>query len=318
MRDSRRFGASRNRSDLKAIVRHCHHTRRCWSYRSIAAFIFITSLFQTVSQAQDHPDVPNPSDTLYVVELDDGALIVGRIKEVDAERIVVMLLDGGQEEVARTQISAIRLASRGRIVRGKFWNKDPGNTRLFFTSTGRALGAGEGYFGVYVIVLPFVAVGVTDNVTFTAGAPLLALLVGSIEPLYFGPKIQIIRTAEVQASVGTLTFYADKEFNGIAYGVSTFGSLDRSVTAGIGYGYAGRDFEREPVFMLGGEWRISSGQKMLTENYFFSGPTDPIFSIGIRDISRWGNGDIGLVARRVDGKICCFAPFFSVSVAFGR
>ena len=315
MRVSKRFGASRNRSCLLAMESHCHHSRRIRSYRFFAVSLILTALFHSASQAQDLIDVPNPSDALYVVELDDGSLITGRIAEVDAERIVIVLLDGSHQEVERAHISVIRLASEGRIVRGKFWYNDVGNTRLFFTSTGRALRAGEGYLGTYVIVLPFVALGVTDYVTFTAGAP---LLVGSIEPMYFGPKVQIIRTAEMQTAVGTLAFYADNEIYGIAYGVSTFGSSDHALTVGIGYGYTGRKFVGEPAFMFGGEWQVSSRTKIITENYYIPGISNPICSIGLRSIGRRANGDLA-VALVLDGDGgFSLLPFFGFSVAFGR
>ena len=314
MRVSKRFGASRNSSRLPAMKSNCHHSRLIWPYRLFAVSFILTAFFQTVSQAQDLPVIPNPSDTLYIVELDDSDLITGRIAEADAETVVIALLDGSHQEVERAQISVIRLASDGRIVRGEFWYNDLGNTRLFYTPTGRALRAGEGYFGTHMIVFPFAALGVTDYVTFTAGAPLFLVLA----PLYLGPKVQILRTAKVQASVGTLAIHVYDEFNGIAYGVGTFGSLDRSVTAGFGYGFAGSELAREPVFMLGGEWRITSNSKMLTENYFFSGSTEPIFYFGIRDISRWGNGDIGIALfPDGDGKLS-WLPIYGISVAFGR
>ena len=314
MRVSKRFGASRNRSRLPAMKSNCYHSRLIWPYRLFAVSLIVTAFFQTVSQAQDLPVIPNPSDTLYVVELEDSDLITGRIAETDAETVVIALLDGSHREVERTQISVIRLASDGRIVRGKFWYNDLGNTRLFFTSTGRALRAGEGYFGVYVFVAPFVEVGVTDMLTFTAGAPLFL----GVVPLYLGPRVQIIRTAKVQASVGTLALYVYNEFNGIAYGVGTFGSLDRSVTAGIGYGFAGSRFAREPALVLGGEWRIASRTKIITENYFILELLDPVYSVGLRNIGRRADGELGVVLLPDGFGKLSWLPFFGFSVAFGR
>src|SRR5712692_9592438 len=51
---------------------------------------------------------------------------------------------------------------KGRVVKGEFQPFDPHNTRLFFAPTARALRRGEGYAGVYEVVLPFVQVGITD------------------------------------------------------------------------------------------------------------------------------------------------------------
>ena len=314
MRVSERFGTSRHSSDLPVMISHCRHSSLIRPYRFFAVSLILTVCLQTASQAQDLRDVPNPSDTLYVVELDNGSQIIGRIAEVDEEKVVVTLQGGGQAEFMRAQISKIKLATSLRVIRGKIWARDPGNTRLFFTSTGRALRAGEGYVGSYVIILPFVTIGLTDNVTFTAGAP---VLLGRLQPFYLGPKIQLIRRPMVQASVGTLAFFSEGDVIGIAYGVATIGTLDRAITGGIGYGYSGQDFDKEPVFMLGGEFRVSSSVKLISENYILPDP-GTIYSFGLRRISRWGSTELGAFGFGSYGGGFCCLPLLNISFAFGR
>ena len=313
MRVSERFGTSRHSSDLPAMISHCRHSSLIRPYRFFAVSLILTVCLQTASQAQDLRDVPNPSDTLYVVELDNGSQIIGRIAEVDDEKVVVTLQGGGQAEFTRAQISEVRLATKWRVVRGKLWARDPGNTRLFFTSTGRALRAGEGYVGTYLVVLPFVSIGATDFLTFTAGAP---ILLGQLQPFYAGPKVRILRTADLQASVGTLAFFYDDIVFGVVYGVGTVGSLDRAVTAGTGVLYSGSGFAKEPVFMLGGEWRVSSSVKFISENYFVS--TGSVFAFGLRRISRWGSTELGVGGYGSGNGIGCCLPLLNISFAFGR
>ncbi|MYF60461.1 MAG: hypothetical protein F4179_02100, partial [Gammaproteobacteria bacterium] len=209
-------------------------------------------LSPALAHAQTPPDIPAPSDIIYEVRLGDGSVIFAQVVELDEARVVFETVGGARLDVERSGIEAVRPAT-GQVVEGEFWAEDPGGTRLFFTSTGRSLRRGESYIGTYVVVLPFAAVGITDRFTIVGGAP---ILFGELEPFYLGPKLQIIRQPEVQASVGTLAFFFDDEVGGVAYGVATFGDTERALSAGIGYFYSGDEVLNEPAFMLGGEPRV--------------------------------------------------------------
>lgn len=286
------------------------------------ALVFLLGLILTSVAplaAQEVQEIPAPGEALYHFVMVDGVEVVARVAEVDGSTVILITPAGIRMEVEAYQIREIHLAE-GRVVDGQYWREDPNLTRLFFTATGRALDAGEAYAGTYFIVLPFVAVGVTDRFTLAAGAP---VLFGEFEPFYIAPKFQVIRVPGLDASLGTLVFFFDDENVGIAYGVATFGDSDgdRALTLGLGFGFSGADFSNQPVAMIGGETRISRRIKLLTENYFLPGDTGFLYSAGLRFIGDRFSTDVGLagVAGGFDdgGGACC-VPIVNFSYAFGR
>jgi hypothetical protein len=263
--------------------------------------------------AQEIQEIPEPGEALYEVRLTDGSTLYARITSVDGDRVVLTTVGGTRVEVTRGQIREIRPAD-GSVVQGEFWVADPNSSRLFFTSTGRSLPAGQGYVGTYLIVLPFVAVGVTDRVTLAAGAP---VLIGEFEPFYLAPKIQLLRQPSATFSVGTLVFFFNDENVGIAYGVGTFGSPDRALTAGLGWGYSGTDFTSEPVALLGGETRVSRRVKLITENYVLPEAVGVIFSGGLRFIGTRFATDVAVAGIATGDEAGCCVPLVNFSYTFG-
>ena len=279
-----------------------------------AAALVATVFLPVAVHAQAPPDIPAPSDTIHEVRLGDGSVIFARVVELDEERVVFETVGGARLDVERTGIEGVRPA-RGQTVDGEFRTEDPGGTRLFFTSTGRSLERGESYIGTYVVVLPFAAVGITDRFTIVGGAP---VLFGELEPFYLGPKLQIIRQPEVQASIGTLAFFFDDEVVGVAYAVGTFGDTDEALSAGIGYFYSGDEVLNEPAFMLGGETRVSRRIKLITENYVLPDAVGVVLSGGVRIIGDRFNTEVGAMGAIADGDGGCCVPLINFSYSFGR
>ena len=297
-----------------------HQLRQQSSMSIVRTFLFAASvlaaaaLLPRAAQAQTPPDFPDPSDTLYEIRLGDGSVIFARIAELDQARVVLVTAGGARLEIDRSQIRELRPA-RGRVSNGEYWSEDPGATRLFFTATGRSLSQGESYIGTYVIVLPFAAVGLTDRITIAAGAP---VLFGELEPFYVGPKVQVLRQPNVQASLGTLAFFFDDEVVGVAYGVGTFGDTDKALSAGLGFFYSGDEVVNEPAFMLGGEARVSRRIKLITENYLLPDAVGVILSGGIRVIGDRFNTEVGVLGAAAGGETGCCVPLINFSYSFGR
>jgi len=284
--------------------------------RLLPTILVLNTLVSAEARAQQPTVVvPPPSDTLYAVELVDGSVLYARVTtSTVAGRVVLVTSGGARLELESSQIRAIRPAT-GRVVEGEYWPADASATRLFFTATGRSLRAGQAYVGTYLIILPFVAIGITDRLTFAAGAPVLT---GELEPFYVAPKLQLVRTAGAELSIGTLAFFFHDETVGIAYGVGTFGSSDGALTLGLGFGYSGTDFSSQPVAMVGGETRVGRRVKLLTENYFLPGETGLVFSGGIRFVGDRLSTDVGVAGAAADGAAGCCVPLINFSYAFGR
>ena len=174
---------------------------------------------------------------------------------------------------------------------------DPNPTRLFFAPTARSLEKGKAYFGVYEVFVPFVQVGLTNRISIGGGTPLIWSGGLTERPLWFTPKIQVLRRPSLDAAVGVLHFFNIGDYNmGIAYGVVTKGSADSAVTAGAGYAYVrsggGENKGAAPVLMVGGEQRVGPKLKLVTENYLFHDLA--IVSGGVRFVSDNLSVDVGL------------------------
>ena len=267
--------------------------------------------------AQTAPALPPPGDDVYEIRLQDGSTLFARITSTAGDAVVLTTAGGIRVEIERSQIAGFELAE-GQVVGSEFWPADPNGSRLFFSATGRSLASGQAYFGTYLIVLPFVAVGITDWFMIAGGAP---LLIGQVEPFYVAPKVQIIDTERVAVSVGALHILLNEDFDdtdvGVAYGAGTFGSRDASLTVGVGFGYAGSDFTSEPVAMIGGELRTSRRVKLLTENFFLPGETGAVLTGGFRFIGERFSADVGVGGAAGDGDGFCCIPLVNVSYVFG-
>jgi hypothetical protein len=241
------------------------------------------------SMAQD--TVPARSaasaDALREIRLIDGSRLIGRVVEETGDRVVVLTAAGARVELRRGQIASVSRVG-GRLVHGELWPEDPHATRLFIGPTGRALDAGEGYVGDFELFFPFVAYGVTDRLTIGAATVIAPGVSG--RALVLTPKLQVVRSPRLNASIGVVSVFATEAFDqgtfGVLYGVGTYGSRDASVTLGAGFPFIatsdGSDIAGHPVLQAGGELRVGVHTKLITESYFLPGESDGIVSGGVR------------------------------------
>jgi hypothetical protein len=263
-------------------------------------------------------------DTITEVRLRDGSVLYGRVVEETPERVVLMTLAGARLELTRSQIESIRVTS-GRSVDGAFWVEDPNSTRLFFTSTARPLRKGSGYIASFELFMPLVAYGVTDRLTLAGGTPIIPEAFGRL--WYFAPKYTVSMRERSAVSVGALAFVlpedvVDEGSIGIVYANGTWGTRDRAVTAGAGWGYrwasGTSDVANNPVIMLGYESRLSRRVKFVTENWLFTGPgSDAFLSGGLRFIGDRISADIGVGGLAGSGTGCC-VPLVNFVYNFGK
>lgn len=272
------------------------------------------------AQAQDAPAVA-VADSLTEVRLRDGSVLVGRIERESDTQVVLITRSGARVEIPRGEIVAMRAVQ----VRpdGAVWADDSNGSRLFFTSTGRPLPKGEGYISSYWLFFPFVGYGVTDWLTIAGGTPVVPGLFG--EAFYIAPKITVYNRGKLAISGGTLSFFvtdAIEEGNaGILYGVGTYGSSDNAITLGAGWFYAQTDgysdTSNEPVFMIGGERRISPRVKLVTENWLAVNPgVSGLISGGFRFIGDRLSADLGFAGATGVEAACCL-PLINFVWSFG-
>jgi hypothetical protein len=256
----------------------------------------------------------SPSDTAappsrpYRVTLKDGSELVCDVLSQTADSLVIRTGTNLTLALSRLQISDLQELS-GRFVDGEYRRPDPNGSRLFFGPTGRPVHGG--YLAAYEIFFPFLSVGIADIVTLSGG---VTLFPGVTEQLfYIAPKITFPFGSEnFNLAAGVLYTNitgGDAEGAGIAYGVTTVGSRDVSVTVGLGLGFAGGEFAQNPILMIGGEARLSNSVALISENWIPTGADVQLISLGFRFFGDHLSADLGLVHPVTDTTTKGF-PFF--------
>jgi hypothetical protein len=259
------------------------------------------------------------ADTVYRVRLVDGTTIFGHIVESDDARIVIVTEAGARFEIERAQIRDLQPLA-GRLVNGQVWPEDANRTRLFFAPTGRSLGHGEGYVGLYELFFSFVAVGIGDRFTLAGGTPIIPGAIG--KAFYLAPKLTVIDEERFQLAAGALSFFltesVDEGSVGIAYAVATMGSSDDAITLGAGWGFALTSDESaiadEPVVLLGLEKRTGRSIKLISENYYGGGTL--LVSGGFRFLGDRFSADVGLAGLVGSDDDTFGLPILSVAWRF--
>lgn len=260
-------------------------------------------------------------DSVTEVRLRDGSRLVGRVEREDEQIVVLVTVGGVRTEIPRAQIVSMRLV----VLRasGEVWPEDDNVSRLFFTSTGRSVPKGEGYVSAYWLFFPFVGYGVTDRFTLAGGTPIVPGGIGEI--VYLAPKYKVWDAEKLDMSVGALSFWytpeADAGSVGILYGVGTYGTNDNALTFGAGWFYANvednLETSNEPVFMLGGERRVSRRVKLITENWFAVNPgVSGLVSGGFRFVGDRLSADFAFAGLTGVESACCL-PMINFVWTFG-
>ena len=277
---------------------------------------FLATSLASVVRAQDSTRAirvlpPASEGKVQRLTLKDGSQLVGKITAVDSTSIQFESALG-VTTVPIDAIESVREETPGKVVEGRYYFPNPNATRLIFAPTGRMLPKGQGYFSDFWIFFPSIAAGLTDWVTFGGGTSILPG-VSIDEQIYFlTPKIAIARGERFNAAIGALaiavpTFEggSKRQSAGLLYGVGTWGSMDQSFTAGLGYGYVGGTLAQQPIFMLGGETRAAPRISLVTENYIFPGSSG-LVSAAIRFMGQDISVDLGLARPIAQGESFTF------------
>jgi hypothetical protein len=264
---------------------------------SIGRALILMTLGASLAGAQQPIPAVRPirlsPDSNVAVKLSDGSQIFGRLVRRDVDSVVV-LAAAGRLAFSSVTVTDIRDAGRKRVdANGKaeYWFENANTTRLFFGPTGRTLKAGDGYFADHYVVLASVGIGVTDRFQLGGGT----FIIPNSEIWGVMPKIGIVQSEDFNLAAGALYGGVGNATGGIGYLVGTFGSADRSLTLGAGHGISGDKLAGKPIFMVGGEYRMSRGTALLTENYFGEGWEDGLIMYGMRFLGERITVDLGFL-----------------------
>ncbi|MCK5572430.1 MAG: hypothetical protein KAJ12_06700 [Bacteroidetes bacterium] len=289
--------------------------------KRIHSLLIAILLLPALSSGQDTTSAQEPSggDPPVKVILTDGSAFIGIIEFQDADSVRFRTLSNVLIVVGRNAVKSIEKLP-GEIVDGSYRRVDPNRSRLLFAPTARPIRSGQGYFAVYEIFFPFIAVGIADVLSLAGG---VSLVPGLDEQLfYLAPKISLPLGSEVAdfalgAIYGNMTG-GSEDGAGVVYGVGTFGGNYTALTVGLGYGFHGADFSDRPVVLLGGEAQVSNSVKFVSENWIPVGSDKALLSLGIRFFGDALSADLGLfypLGAETNGFP--FLPWLGFAYCFG-
>ncbi len=229
---------------------------------------------------------------VFELVLRDGTRAFGSVQSETDEEVVFRTQSGSTLTARRVDIVTLRQV-KGRIEEGRFIRSDEHRSRLFFAPTARSLQRGQISIGVFQFLAPFVQIGITDQFSIGGGTPLVFGIEDWDRPFWITPKLQVFDTDGTQAALGVFhVFDGNGDSAGIGYGVGTFGNSDNAVTVGGGVAYSRAD--RGGILMVGGERRVRSNIKLITENYVWKGGNG-VVSGGVRFMGERLSADLALM-----------------------
>lgn len=261
--------------------------------------------------------------SLYRIEMKDGNVYIGTIISENDEAILFRSRNIGDIELKKINIKHREKIDPSRLKNGEYWFENPHATRYLFGTNGLSLKKGEGYYQNAWIFFNNLNYGLSENVSVGAGfVPVFLFGVNSL-PVWIMPKVSIpLRTENLHVAVGGLfggVIGVDDGFGlGIAYGVVSYGNSDSNVTLGMGLGYAGGDWGKNPIFTLSGMHRIKNKLYLISENYFVfvDDESGGMLSLALRWAPQNFAVDFGLFRPTGVGGSFIGAPWLGVSIPF--
>jgi hypothetical protein len=189
--------------------------------------------------------------------------------------------------------------------------KDKTENRLFLTPTARNLKKGSGNVGVHELFLPYVSVGIIDRISVSVSMYIFPHLVNGV--FFFSSQVNLYSDNYTSVAVGG--FIADALGGGwgnpYLYGVTSVGEDRGFVNLGIGVAPNSKNL----FFTVGGEYRLSAGGKIITDNFFLS-TGEGLGSIGVRTIGKNVSFDFGLIFGVNFYSEKFFFPFVGIAYNF--
>jgi len=228
----------------------------------------------------------------------------------------------GEIQIPRKYIKKLEAVKRDRIVDGELWMENAQDTRYFWSPNGYGLKKGESYYQNIWIWWNQAAFGITDNFSMGGGVIPLFLFDGAPSPVWITPKFSIpVAKDKMNIGAGGLvgTVLGEGIGFGLFYGMTTFGSRDKNLSIGLGYGYAEGEWANAPIINLGGLLRIGRKGYLLTENYYINieNETVVLISLGGRSLIKRAGLDYGLfIPFSSDLDFFIAVPWLGLTIPF--
>ena len=183
---------------------------------------------------------------------------------------------------------------------------------LFLVPSGFGLEKGEMYYQNLSVFFNQVQYGVSEQfsigLTFELFSLLAALDSSRYQPGFaLSPKVSIpLIEEEVQLGLGAMFVEipdSDEFLDlGFVLGTVTFGTEDRHVSAGLGFGLVEGDFSVQPIYLGSGQYRFSRRWHFMSENTWVPAAKLGLFNFGLRYRGRQVHWDLGLIIAGEKGE----------------
>jgi hypothetical protein len=285
----------------------------------IIVLAFIIS--QGLSAQKSFKNFPFDSTQTYIIELEDNSELVGTYIGKDSTFVILKTSSLPKIEIPFIKIISIKIVDQENIKEGVYWFPNPNATRYLFGPSAYTLKKGEGYYQNTLLILNSVNFGVSDNFTIGGGLELISTF-GAKDPIFFiTPKVGFEIKENFHAGGGVL--YAripDVDGGlGILYGIATYGSMDKNITGGLGWGFIEGDFSKRPIITVSGTSRFYRKFAFVTENWFAPIGNDfnyrGVISYGVRFFGSKIAVDLAFVNNKeIAEAIVIGIPFVSFAV----
>jgi len=266
----------------------------------------------------------NSQDSIkYQIETVDGNEYIGIILKQTQEAIRIKTEKLGEISIPQSEIKKITQLSAVKSKDGTYWLDNPQSTRYFWAPNGYNLKAGEGYYQNVWILFNQAVYGFTDHFSGGIGTVPLFLFGGASTPAWITAKFSVpVVENKFNLGAGALMGTVIGEENtgfGILYGITTFGSKDKNLNIGLGWGFADGEMAKNPTVNISGMIRTGAKGYLITENYFIGTPDEfvVLMMVGGRRIIKRTGLDFGAmipIAEDMGGFVA--VPWLGLTIPF--
>jgi hypothetical protein len=203
-----------------------------------------------------------------------------------------------------------------------YYKPDPADNRIMALPTGRPLKAGEVQFNAVELIFPHLIIGASDFFSIGFGGLPFVAGGGGTVIYYLSAKVTPINLKYTAVSVGgaIVGSTSTNGIVGVAYGVSTFGDFEKSLTLGSFFAFSKDELYDRPAILVGGTIRISKSASLLSENVMTFGNEKESFyvfpSLGIRFTGEKLAADFGTYAVISENHFFYPIPWIGLSYKF--
>jgi len=268
----------------------------------------------------------NYADTVevYHITTTDKNEYSGNILMRDSSFIILKTVQFDSLIIKTEFIKSIEKIKSQQVKEDGIWLENPQAARYFWAPNGYGLKKGEAYYQNVWVLFNQISVGLTDYFSIGAGVMPTFLFGSDVVPMWLTPKFSIpIVKDKFNAGAGIMyiTVAGAGSSAGLVYGLTTFGSKDKNLSIGLGYGFSENGWAKLPSINISGLVRTGPRGYLVTENYII-GESDGyvgLIMVGGRTLSKRIALDYGL-ALPFDSSIDRFIaiPWLGLTVPFGK